>query len=420
MTQQTPEQRPMASTKSSDILVALDIGSTKAQAVVAEVGPNGQFQVIGLGNAPVRTGIKRGIVVNIDSTVHSIQQAVGEAASMAGRQINGVIAGITGAHLTSVNSASSTITIHNDEVKTSDVVQVLQTAIGTSQSSDHVLLAKEPQEYEIDGQDVRDPIGMSGNRLEGKVHLVHASRSAVENLRKCIIRSGLQFQQILINPHASSHAVLTEDEKQLGTVLVDIGAGTADIAIYTGGYIRHTAVIPIAGEFITSDIAMALHTSTKDAEEIKCQHGCAKQLLADFDDRIEVPGLGDRESRYINKQSLAAVIEPRIEEIFALVLKSIQESGLEPLIASGIVLTGGSSRMPGIIELAEDIFLKPVRRGVPRYKGPLHELLCYPEHATVMGLLEWAAHNRHSIALKSRSGPVQLLSRLFQFIKQTF
>jgi cell division protein FtsA len=268
---------------------------------------------------------------------------------------------------------------------------VIETAKAIAIPNDQQVLHILPQEFIIDGQeDVREPLGMSGVRLEVKVHIVTGAVSAVENITKCVRRCGLEVEQLVLNPSASSAAVLTEDEKDLGVALVDIGAGTTDVAIFTDGSIRHTAVIPIAGDLITSDIAMALRTPTKDAEEIKVEYGVAKQLLADPNEQLEVPGLGDRPPRMLSRQALAGVIEPRIEEIYSLVHQVIRESGYEELLSSGIVITGGAAVMPGMIELGEDIFLKPVRKGTPTYRGALHDMVANPRSATVMGLLEEA------------------------------
>ena len=247
---------------------------------------------------------------------------------------------------------------------------------------------------------------MSGIRLEAKVHIVTGAQSAAENIIKCVRRCGLEVEQLMLNPLASSLSVLTSDECELGVVLIDIGAGTTDVAIFTGGAIRHTAVIPIAGDLITSDIAMALRTPTKDAEDIKVENGYAKQLLADPDTQVEVPGLGDRGPRLLSRPALAGVIEPRVEEIFALAHQIVRESGFEEVLSSGIVLTGGSAVMPGMVELGEDIFLKPVRRGVPKYRNALADMVAQPRAATVMGLLEEAARARargQRVAQKSGS-----------------
>ncbi len=371
-----------------DIVVALDIGTAKIMVVVAEVLPGGDLKLAGLGVAPSH-GLKRGVVVNIDATVASIQQALKEAELMADCRIARVYTGITGSHVRGINSQGM-VAIKDREVSPADVARVIETAKAINISTDQRLLLVEPQEFIIDGQEVKEPIGMSGVRLEAKVHIVTGAQSAAENILKCVRRCGLEVEQLMLNPLAAAQAVLTEDEKELGVALVDIGAGTTDVAIFAGGAIRHTAVIPIAGDLITNDIAMALRTPTKDAEDIKVESGCAKQLLADPDQQVEVPGLGDRGPRLLSRQALAGVIEPRVEEIFALVQQVIRESGHEELLSSGVVLTGGSAVMPGMVELGEDIFLKPVRRGVPQYAGALGDMVAQPRAATVMGLLEEA------------------------------
>ncbi|TSE24471.1 Cell division protein FtsA [Tepidimonas sediminis] len=372
----------------SDLVVGLDIGTAKIMVVVAEVLPGGDLKLVGLGVGP-STGLKRGAVVNIDATVASIQQALKEAEQMAGCRIARVYTGITGSHIRGINSQGM-VAIKEREVTPADVARVIDTAKAINIPTDQRLLLVEPQEFIIDGQEVKEPIGMSGVRLEAKVHIVTGAQSAAENILKCVRRCGLEVEQLMLNPLAAAQAVLTDDEKELGVALVDVGAGTTDVAIFAGGAIRHTAAIPIAGDLITNDIAMALRTPTKDAEDIKVEAGCAKQLLADPDQQVEVPGIGDRGPRLLSRQALAGVIEPRVEEIFALVQQVIRESGCEELLSSGIVLTGGSAVMPGMVELGEDIFLKPVRRGVPRYAGALADMVAQPRAATVMGLLEEA------------------------------
>ena len=371
-----------------DLIVGLDIGTAKVMAVVGEVMPGGELRLAGLGVAPSH-GLKRGVVVNIDATVNSIQLALKEAELMADCKITRVYTGITGSHIRGLNS-SGMVAIKDKEVTAADVARVIETAKAVNISSDQRLLLVEPQEFVIDGQDVKEPIGMSGIRLEAKVHIVTGAQSAAENIIKCVRRCGLEVEQLMLNPLAASLAVLTEDERELGVACVDIGAGCTDVAIFTNGAIRHTAVIPIAGDLITSDIAMALRTPTKDAEDIKVESGYAKQLLADPEQQIEVPGLGDRGPRMLSIQALAGVIEPRVEEIFSLVQQVVRESGYEEVLSSGIVLTGGSCVMPGMVELGEDIFLKPVRRGVPKYSGALADMVSQPRAATVMGLMEEA------------------------------
>ena len=371
-----------------DLIVGLDIGTAKVMAVVAEVLQGGELKLAGLG-VSASNGLKRGVVVNIDATVQSIQQALKEAELMADCKITRVYTGITGSHIRGINS-SGMVAVKDKEVTAADVARVIETARAINISTDQRLLLVEPQEFVIDGQDVKEPIGMSGIRLEAKVHIVTGAQSAAENIVKCVRRCGLEVEQLMLNALASSLAVLTEDEKELGVALVDIGAGTTDVAIFTNGAIRHTAVIPIAGDLITSDIAMALRTPTKDAEDIKVESGYAKQLLADPEQQVEVPGLGDRGPRMLSKQALAGVIEPRIEEIFSLVQQVVRESGYEEVLSSGIVITGGSAVMPGMVELGEDIFLKPVRRGIPKYTGALSDMVAQARAATVMGLLEEA------------------------------
>ena len=381
-----------------DLVVGLDIGTAKVMAVVAEVLPDGELRVAGLGIASAH-GLKRGVVVNIDATVQSIQQALKEAEMMADCKITRVYTGITGSHIRGQNSTGMVI-VRDKEVTPVDVARVVETAKAINIPNDQRLLLVSPQEFIIDGHEVKEPIGMSGGRLEVKVHLVTGAQSAAENIIKCVRRCGLEVDQLVLNPSASSAAVLTEDEKDLGVALVDIGAGTTDVALFTGGAIRHTAVIPIAGDLITSDIAMALRTPTKDAEEIKVEWGVAKQLLAGPNEQVEVPGLGDRPPRMLSRQALAGVIEPRIEEIFSLVHQVIRDSGYEELLSSGVVLTGGSAVMPGMVELGEDIFLKPVRKGLPSYSGALYDMVASPRCATAMGLLE-EARRAHSRGLKA-------------------
>ncbi|MBD3892657.1 cell division protein FtsA [Hydrogenophaga sp.] len=387
-----------------DLVVGLDIGSAKIMVVVAEVLPGGELKLAGLGVAPSQ-GIKRGVVVNIEATVHSIQQALKEAELMADCRIARVYTGITGSHIRGINS-SGMVAIKDREVTPSDVARVMETARAINISTDQRLLLVEPQEFVIDGQEVKEPIGMSGIRLEAKVHIVTGAQSAAENILKCVRRCGLEVDQLMLNPLASSLSVLSSDEKELGVVLLDIGAGTTDVAIFAGGAIRHTAVIPIAGDLITSDIAMALRTPTKDAEDIKVESGCAKQLLADPQHQVEVPGLGDRGPRLLGRQALAGVIEPRVEEIFTLVQQVVRDSKFEEVLSSGVVLTGGSSVMPGMVELAEDIFLKPARRGIPTYTSALCDMVAQTRAATVMGLLEEARLARlrgHKVARQAGS-----------------
>jgi cell division protein FtsA len=370
----------------NNMLVALDIGTSKIVAMVAQLGADQRIKVVGIGQSD-SNGLRKGVVVNIEATVQSIQKALQEAELMAGYKITHVHTGIAGGHIRSVNSHGM-VAVKDKEVTDADVARVVETAKAVPIPNDQQILHVLPQEFVVDGQDdVRQPLGMAGVRLEVRVHIVTGAVSAVQNIVKCVRRCGLEVSDVVLQPLASSFAVLTEDEKDLGVALVDIGGGTSDVVIFTGGAIRHTAVIPIAGDQITNDIAMALRTPTPDAEDIKLRYGAAKQVLVAPDDRIEVPGLGDRGVRLLSRQALAAVIEPRVEELFALVHQVIRESGYEELLSSGVVITGGSSLLPGMVELGEDVFMKPVRLGIPMYEGNLADVVRTPRYSTVIGLL---------------------------------
>ena len=403
-----------------DLLVGLDIGTSKVVALVAELAPDGQFNVVGVGQTASK-GLKKGVVVNIEATVQSIQKALEEAEVMADRQIVQVFTGIAGNHIVSFNS-SGMVAIRDKEVSAGDVERVLETAKAINIPTDQQILHILVQEFIIDGQeDVREPIGMSGLRLEVKVHIVTGAVSAAQNIVKCVRRCGLEVNDLILQPLASSLAVLTEDEKELGVVLVDIGGGTTDIAIYCQGSIRHTAVIPIAGDQITNDIAMALRTPTIDAEDLKIQYGIARQDMADPTTMIDVPGVGDREPRPMSKQALAAVIEPRVEELFTLVRGVVRDSGYEDMVSSGIVLTGGTSLMPGMVELAEQVFLRPARIGAPEYRGHLHEVLRSPRFATSIGLLMEGQAQLLRGRRVSQSGALQsVISRMKEWFAGNF
>lgn len=374
-----------------DLIVGLDIGTSKVVAIVAapilDAGPSeNALEIIGLGSHPAR-GMKKGVVVNIESTVQSIQRAVEEAELMAGCQIHSVYAGIAGSHIRSLNS-HGTVAIRDKEVTQGDIERVVDAAKAVHFPGDQQLLHVMPQEYIIDNQEgIREPIGMSGVRLEAKVHLITGAVSAAQNISKCIERCGLSVDGIILEQMASSYSVLVEDEKELGVCLVDIGGGTTDIAIFVDGAIRHTAVIPIAGDQVTNDIAVALRTPTQYAEEIKMKYACALTQLAREDETIEVPSVGDRPPRQLARQTLAEVVEPRYEELLTLVQAELRRSGFEELLAAGVVLTGGSSKMEGVIELAEEVFHLPVRLGLPQHVGGLVEAVKNPIHATGVGLL---------------------------------
>lgn len=369
-----------------NLIVGLDIGTSKIVTIVAELLPDGEMKVIGLGQHASR-GLKKGVVVNIDSTMQAIQRSLEEAELMADCKIHTVYTGIAGSHVQSLNSHGM-VKIKDSEVMQSDIDRVVDTARAISLPADQQILHILTQEFIIDGQDdVREPLGMSGMRLEVKVHVVTGAIAAAENIVKCIKRCGLEVSDLILQPLASSVAVLTEDEKELGVCLVDIGGGTTDIAVFKSGSIRHTAVIGIAGDQITNDIAVAFRTPTQSAEDIKVKHGCALRQLADAREMVEVPGVDGREARQLSIQTLAEVIEPRVVELYELVLQELRRSSMEDMIASGIVITGGSSMMNGMIELGEEIFHMPVRQGMPRYVGGLSEVVSNPRYATGVGLV---------------------------------
>ena len=372
--------------ETKNLVVALDIGTSKVAALVAELRADGSLEILGMGSHESK-GLKKGVVVNIEATVNSVQRALEEAELMADCKIVSAFTGIAGSHIKSFNSTGM-VAIKDREVGALDVERAIETAKAVNIPTDQQILHVLRQEFIIDGQeDVREPIGMSGVRLEVKVHIVTGAVSAAQNIVKCVRRCGLEVNDLILQPLASSRAVLSEDEKDLGVCLVDIGGGTSDIAVFTHGAIRHTAVIPIAGDQITNDIAMALRTPTADAETIKVRQGVALRQLADPNEMIEVPGIGDRGPRVMSRQTLAEVIEPRVEELFSLVQQVLRESGFEELLSSGVVLTGGSAVMQGMVELGEEIFHMPVRIGVPKYSGGLADVVRNPRYATAVGLL---------------------------------
>jgi cell division protein FtsA len=376
----------MAKREERKLLIGLDIGTSKVVAIVGELSSENTLEVIGIGSHPSR-GLKRGVVVNIESTVQSIQRAIEEAELMSGCEINTVYAGIAGSHVRSLNS-HGIVAIRDKEVSSGDIDRVIDAARAVAIPADQKVLHVLPQEFLIDSQEgIREPIGMSGVRLEAKVHLVTGAVSAAQNIVKCVQRCGLDVEDVVLEQLASSFSVLTEDEKELGICLVDMGGGTTDLAVFRGGAIQHTAVIPIAGDQVTNDIAISLRTPTQHAEEIKIKYACALSQLANLDETIEVPSVGDRPPRRLARQTLAEVVEARYEELFSLVRDELRRSGFEELIAAGLVLTGGSAKMEGAVELAEEIFHVPVRLGVPQYVEGLVDVVRNPIHATGVGLL---------------------------------
>lgn len=369
-----------------NLIVGLDIGTSKIVALVGELNANNKIEVIGLGSHPSR-GLKRGVVVNIEATMQSIQHAIEEAELMAGCQIHSAYTGVAGSHIRSLNS-HGIVAIRDVEVTQTDIERVIDAARAVAIPADQKILHVLPQEFIIDHQEgIREPVGMSGVRLEARVHLVTGALSAAQNIQKCVKRCGIDVADMILQQLASSHAVLTEDEKELGVCLVDIGAGTTDIAVFIEGAIRHTIVIPIAGDQVTNDIAVALRTPTQSAEEIKLKYGCALVDVAHAEEMIEVPSVGDRPRRRLTRRALAEVVEPRYEELFRLVQAELRRSGFEESVASGIVLTGGAAQMPSALDLAENIFRMPVRIGIPQGVAGLSEIINNPIYATGVGLL---------------------------------
>jgi cell division protein FtsA len=407
--------------ETKNLIVGLDIGTSKIAAIVAELNADGGFEVIGMGSSPSR-GLKKGVVINIESTVNAIQRALEEAELMADVKIREVLTGIAGSHIKSFNSHGM-VAIKDREVSQADVDRVVETAKAIPIPTDQQLLHVLNQEFVIDGQeDVREPLGMSGVRLEVKVHIVTGAVSAAQNIMKCVRRCGLEVSDLMLQPLASAVAVLSEDERDLGVCLADIGGGTTDLAVFTQGAIRHTAVIPIAGDQITNDIAMALRTPTKEAEEIKRRHGCALRELADAQEMIEVPGVGDRGPRKLSRQTLAEVIEPRVEELYSLIQAELRRSGYEELLSSGIVITGGSAAMQGMVELGEEVFHMPVRLGLPTYAGPLSEVTRNPRYSTGLGLLMAGVQQRQrqQIAKMQNGSFKQIFERMRRWFETNF
>ncbi len=404
----------MGNSDGGNMIVGLDIGTSKVVALVGDISAEGELAIIGIGSHK-SVGLKKGVVVNIESTVQSIQRAIEEAELMAGCQIHSVFAGIAGNHIRSLNS-HGIVAIKDREVYQTDIDRVLDAAQAVAIPADQKILHLLPQEYIIDEQEgVKEPLGMSGVRLEAKVHLVTCAANAAQNIEKCIRRCGLEVEDIILEQLASSYAILTDDEKELGVCMVDIGGGTTDIAIFTEGAIRHTGVIPIAGDQVTNDIAMALRTPTQYAEEIKIRYACALAKLTNADETIKVPSVGDRPPRDLSRQALAEVVEPRYDELFTLVQAEIRRSGFEDMIAAGIVLTGGTSKMEGVVELAEEIFHMPVRLGAPQNISGLKDIVNNPIYSTGVGLLQYAKNKlgEGSSVARSNEGVMSKLKSWF-------
>ena len=404
-----------------NLIVGLDIGTSKIVAIVGELQPEGTVKVIGIGQH-ISRGLKKGVVINIESTMQSIQRALEEAELMADCKINNVYTGIAGSHIKSLNSHGM-VKIKDAEVSQMDVDRVIETARAIALPADQQILHILTQEYIIDGQeDVREPLGMSGMKLEAKVHIVTGAVAAAQNIVKCIKRCGIEVSDLILQPLASSMAVLTEDEKELGVCLVDIGGGTTDIAVFKQGAIRHTAVVPIAGDQMTYDVAVAFRTPTQSAEDIKVKYGSALRQLADSRETVEVPGVDGREPRQLSVQTLAEVLEPRVVELYEMVLNELRRSGMEQIIASGIVITGGAAMMCGMVELGEEIFHMPVRMGLPRYVGGLSEVVGNPRYATAVGLVLMGKQQleRHLIGQMESGSFGQMIEKMKSWFQGNF
>jgi cell division protein FtsA len=407
-----------------DFVVGLDIGTTKICCIVGEVaegGPNPVIDIVGIGTAP-SSGLRKGVVVNIDATVESITKAVEEAELMAGIEIGSVYTGIAGGHIKSFNS-TGIVAIKDREVTEQDVQRVIDAAKAVAIPLDREVIHIIPQEYMINGQDgIRDPIGMSGVRLESKVHIVTGAVSSAQNIIKCANKAGLNVAEICLEPIASAEAVLSSDEKELGVVLVDIGGGTSDIAIFKDGAIVHTGVLAIGGNHLTNDISVGLRTPMNEAEAIKIKYGCAMASLVSPDDTVEVPGVGGRKARVVSRRLLAEIIEPRVEEIFSLIHREVMKSGFQNALAGGYVITGGSTLLEGMPELAEMIFEMPVKRGLPQNVGGLRDVVNSPKFATGVGLLKYGARNlqRSKFPIRERNIYDKVRGSMRAWIKDLF
>lgn len=406
-------------TRRGEIVTGLDIGTTKICVIVAELTENG-VEIIGCGISPSQ-GLKKGVVVNIDVTVESIKQAVEAAEAMAGVALDSAFVGIAGGHIKGINSRGViAISGKNQEITQTDVDRVIEAAKAITLPADRRVIHVIPQEFIIDDQGgVKEPVGMSGSRLEAEIHIVTGAVASAENIIKCATRAGLEVRDIVLQPLASSEATLTADEKELGVILIDIGGGTSDIAVFVDGSIRHTAVLPLGGDHLTHDIAIGLRTPPQCAEEIKRQYGCALASLAGGEEAVEVPSVGGRKPRLLSRQMLCEIVQSRMEEIFTYAGLEVKRAGLMQQVAAGIVVTGGSSAMAGVPELAEQLFDLPVRLGIPSGVGGLKEVVSSPMHATGVGLVLYgAAHlDQHRF---SRSSEQSLVDKIIKRMRQWF
>ncbi|MCL4149616.1 UNVERIFIED_CONTAM: hypothetical protein GTU68_009637, partial [Idotea baltica] len=383
------------------IIVGLDIGTTKIAVIVAERGEGGEVDIIGIGTSP-SDGLRKGVVINIEATVNSIRSAVEEAELMAGCEISEVYAGIAGSHIKGFNS-HGIVAVKNREVTTKDIERVIDAARAVAIPMDREILHILPQEYMVDDQDgIREPLGMSGVRLEARVHIVTGSVSSAQNIVKSANRVGLNVADIVLEPIASAEAVLSPEEKELGVAMIDIGGGTTDITIFHAGAVKHTAVLPIGGNHLTNDVAAGLRTPSKSAEAVKCRFGAASSAAIDPSETIEVPSTGGREPRVISRSVLTDILEARMEELFNLVHRELIRSGFDEFLSAGVVLTGGSSLLEGSAELGEQLLEMPVRIGFPAGVGGLTDVVCSPKFATGVGLVLYGADKGESASFSNR------------------
>lgn len=406
--------------KKENTVVGLDIGTTKICAIVGEIVEDG-VDIIGIGTAPSR-GLRKGVVINIESTVESIRKAVEEAEVISGTQIHSVFTGIAGGHIRGINS-HGICALRDHEVRAADVDKAIDAAQAVAIPLDREVIHVIPQEFVVDDQDgIRDPVGMSGVRLEAKVHIVTAAVTSAQNIVKCCNRAGLNVNDIILEQLAAAESTLTPEEKDLGVAIIDIGGGTSDLAVFSGGSLVHTSVLSIGGNHIANDIAIGLRTPLVDAERIKQRHGCALSSLVGREETIEVASVGGRSDRVISRQILSEIVEPRVEEIFTLIKQEIAKSGYEDMIASGIVLTGGSNLLEGMPELAEQIFNLPVRRGIPKGIGGLVDVVKSPLHATSVGLVLYGSRNDGNRIFRNREENVyhKVKERMREWIEEIF
>ncbi len=406
--------------KKNNLTVGLDIGTYKVCAVVGEMGEHG-VEIVGVGTHPSH-GLRKGVVINIESTVNSIKRAIEEAEIMAGCEIHTAFTGIAGGHVKGFNS-HGVVAVKNKEITKGDIERVMDAAKAVAIPMDREILHILPQEYLIDDQDgIKEPLGMSGVRLEAKVHIVTGAVTSAQNIIKCCNRTGLNVADFVLEPLASSEAVLTPEEKELGVVLVDIGGGTTDIALFQDGAVKNTAVLSVGGNHLTNDIAKGLHTPIAEAERIKQRYGYARVAMAAKDEDVEVPSMGGRNPRTISREILCEIIEPRLEEIFQLIQREIAKSGQEDSLASGMVMTGGSTLLPGMIEMAEEIFNMPVRMGIPSHVGGLIDVVSSPAYATGVGLVLYGIghQDKNHFRIRERNPFIKAKNRMTEWLSEFF